>query len=345
MSFFAFVFVMCISVCTAMQEPHGNAPNSPDVASASDVNESNDVTKVLQPPQTVQKKDDQVSFDIIHLSLLAVIALLLLSILCVLILNRLTNKQRTMFDIAHPLSISVLPPTGDLTSDNESQMVESSAAIVPAADPEPTIETTPLSVKSDSSIIKGQVPATDETETAVVSVPPSAVAPPQDALPLIKQLTKDFETKLKYDASKQELIDKLYKENIEFKEGIIKKFQQAMILAVIERVDDAAKDIAVFENREYSEENYRKLLASYNDITAGFQDMLSIRFDVESYSGAPLTRFDPKMQRSLKTCPTAEADKNKLVKQTLRPGYKTAEGFVLRPELVEVYVFDEKQYI
>ena len=159
----------------------------------------------------------------------------------------------------------------------------------------------------------------------------------------LRQLAKDFETKLKYDASKQELIDKLYKENLGFKEGIVKKFQHTMILAVVEKIDEAEKDIAVFENREFSEENYRKLLASYRDITANFQDLLSTRFDVECYDSEPLTDFDPKTQRSLKTCLTAEDDKHKRVRQTLRPGYKTEDGFILRPELVEVYIFDGKR--
>lgn len=205
-------------------------------------------------------------------------------------------------------------------------------------------DTTEPATEAAAPVAQGSdCPQPEETPSVGDDVPPSAVIPPQEILPLLRQLVKDFETKLKYDASKQELIDKLYKENMEFKEGVIKKFQQAMITAVIERIDDAAKDIAIFENREFSEENYRKLLASYRDITAVFQDMLSVRFDVECYSGEPLMRFDPKTQRSLKTCPTTDADRNKLVKQTLRPGYRTADGFVLRPELVEVYVFDDKQ--
>ena len=116
-----------------------------------------------------------------------------------------------------------------------------------------------------------------------------------------------------------------------------------MIIAVIEKIDEAEKDIAVFESRDFSEENYRKLLVSYSDIAANFQDMLASRFDVECYCCEPLTDFDPKTQRSLKTCSTAEDDKHRLVKQTLRPGYKTVDGFILRPELVEVYVFDGKR--
>jgi len=186
------------------------------------------------------------------------------------------------------------------------------------------------------------VALTAEEKSFIAPSSDSNLSVPSDVSVALRQLAKDFETKLKYDASKQELIDKLYKENMEFKEGIIKRFQQAMITAVIERIDDAAKDIATFENRKFSEENYRKLLASYSDITAGFQDMLSSRFNVECFSCEPLTRFDPKTQRSLKTCPTDDADKSKLVKQTLRPGYQSAEDIILRPELVEVYVFDEK---
>ena len=181
-----------------------------------------------------------------------------------------------------------------------------------------------------------------EEDSSEIPPPDPALSVSNDILAAIRQLARDFETKLKYDASKQELIDKLYKENIEFKEGIIKKFQHAMILAVIEKLDEADKDIAVFANREFSEENYRKLLDSYRDIAANFQDMLSLRFDVECYRCEPLTEFEPKTQRSLKTCPTAEDDKHKLVRQTLRPGYKTADGFILRPELVEVFVFDGK---
>lgn len=263
--------------------------------------------------------------------LLAAIALVLFGILIVLLLTFFTSKKKTMYDIIPPKNTVPPPAEAKIMSSSEVPTEFPDAATLPTGTIAETV--------TDSGTVVISEPA--PMEEAPIVAPLSAVIPPQEILPFIKQLAKDFETKLKYDASKQELIDKLYKENMEFKEGIVKKFQQAMILAVIERIDDAAKDIAVFENREFSAENYSKLLASYGDITAGFQDMLSVRFDVECYSGEPLARFDPKTQRSLKTCPTDDADKNKFVKQTLRPGYKTAEGLILRPELVEVYVFEE----
>ena len=318
-SLLIFILAMLFPVCgKAEEEQNDSAPKPPAVIGTEAAKTTEDLP--LPIPDTTQ-------------ILLAIIALLLLGIFCTLLWNiKLFATQKG----EHSMNSDNIPLTESCVADeiqiepSDSQPAERITVATESASED-------VAVDQDSDVIS----ESELSESTEDNVPPSAVIPPQEISHLIQQLSKDFETKLKYDASKQELIDKLYKENMEFKEGIIKKFQQAMIAAVIERIDDAAKDIAVFENREYSEENYRKLLASYCDITAGFQDMLSIKFDVECYSGEPLTRFDPKTQRSLKTCPTADVDKNKLVKQTLRAGYKNADGVILRPELVEVYLFEE----
>ncbi|MGL6225187.1 MAG: nucleotide exchange factor GrpE [Thermoguttaceae bacterium] len=157
---------------------------------------------------------------------------------------------------------------------------------------------------------------------------------------LMLQMTKDFESKLKYDATKQGQIDKLYNETQEYKQGIIRKFQQSLVLAVIEQIDDASKQIAFFEKVEFSATNFTKLLRSYRDITNSLQDMLTEKFNVEHYHSEPLTKFDPKRQRSLKTVPTPDPNLNKLVTSSLRPGYVLEEGLIVRPELVEVYLFE-----
>ena len=176
-------------------------------------------------------------------------------------------------------------------------------------------------------------------ESSVLPVTPVNSALNDEIVGLLKQLAKDFEIKLKYDASKQHLIDKLYAENQQFKEGIVKKFRHMMILAVIEQIDDATKQTAFFANAEFTEDNYRKLLDNYCDVAEGFQNMLLEKFDVSVYRCEAGAQFDPKRQRSLKPIPTDEQAKHKLVKSSLRPGYETDDGFVLRPELVEVYVF------
>jgi len=184
----------------------------------------------------------------------------------------------------------------------------------------------------------------ERPETEKLSIQPEISTdnvPRDEILLLLKQLAKDFEIKLKYDASKQQLIDKLYADNQQFKEGIVKKFRHAMILAIIEQIDDAAKQTTFFANAEFSEDNYKKLLDNYSDVAEGFQNMLLEKFDVNVYRCEADTPFDPKRQRSLKTVSTDEQAKHKCVKSSLRPGYETEDGFVLRPELVEVYVFQQ----
>jgi len=154
---------------------------------------------------------------------------------------------------------------------------------------------------------------------------------------LLRQLVKDFEVKLKYDTAKQEQIDKLYKENLEYKEGILDKFKRSLILAVIEQIDSAEKSIKFFGDKECSEENYRKLLNNFRDVVSEWQEMLLQQFDVSSYQCEPNSPVDVKRQRTLKQIPTEDATLYKHVRQTLRPGYELNEQ-VLRPEFVEVYV-------
>lgn len=215
---------------------------------------------------------------------------------------------------------------------------------------------TPVAADSDTPSDVENPPET-EMETDSADCPPEDETPPPESLhetaceqhtdpvllnvvALLQQLSHDFEQKLKYDTSKQAQIDKLYDETQKYKDGILKKFQNSLILAVIEQIDEARKQITFFENAEHSEVNFNKLLRSYRDIAVGFQDMLVEKFEIANYRCDPETPFDPRRQRSLKSALTNDPAKNKLVKQTLRLGYETAEGFILRPELVEVYVFE-----
>jgi molecular chaperone GrpE (heat shock protein) len=210
-----------------------------------------------------------------------------------------------------------------------------------------------LTLESESEV--AELPTTDDGQ---ILDKPSETAEPVSVVPakdisteiakisvLLWQLAKDFETKLKYDATKQAQIDRLYNENQSFKEGLLKKFRHSMILAVIEQIDDAAKVINHFNNTVCSEDNYRKLLDSYQEVATGFQDVLQERFDVKSYYSESDSQFDPQRQRMLKKYPVNDQSKHKLVKQSLRPGYETDDGFILRPEMVEVYVFDSQQSV
>ena len=159
-----------------------------------------------------------------------------------------------------------------------------------------------------------------------------------DLLKLQQQLVNDFEIKLKYDAAKQEQIDKLYSENQEYKEGILEKFRRQFILAVIEQVDESDKSIRFFDEQEYSEDNYRKLLVIFGEIADDFRNMLFERFGIVSYRCEPLSSFDVNRQRPLRTTPTDDESLHRQVKQSLKPGYEQVEGgVILRHEMVDVY--------
>ena len=159
----------------------------------------------------------------------------------------------------------------------------------------------------------------------------------------MEKLLTEFNGKLKYDSKKQEQIDQLYKENVDFREGLVEQFKRKLALTVIEQIDDAEKQIAYFEKADHSEENFCKIFDSFKDISLGFRDMLLERFDIESWKSAPETPFDPRRQRTLRTTPTGEKEKAKTIKNSIRFGYQTADGIILRPEMVEVYVFDKSQ--
>ena len=164
---------------------------------------------------------------------------------------------------------------------------------------------------------------------------------------LLQQLVKDFDAKLKYDATKQEQIDKLYNANQEYQQGILDKFKKSLVLAVIGQIDAAQKAISHFGNQEFSEGNYRKLLGNYVEIATDFQDSLAQSFDVTAFGCEENTPFDAKRQKALKTIATEDESKHKTISKSLRQGYEMANAdgttTLLRLEMVEVYVHQTSQ--
>jgi len=158
-----------------------------------------------------------------------------------------------------------------------------------------------------------------------------------------RELLNNIEFNTQFTGKKQELFDKLYNENQEYKAGIIEKFKKSLVLAVIEQVDSAEKQAAYFSDKEFSEENYHKLLSNYSEVATDFQDMLQQQFDVRPFRSETNTPFDAKRQRALKTVPAEDETKHKLVSKSIRPGYEfvNPDGTtaLLRPEMVEVYVY------
>jgi molecular chaperone GrpE len=152
----------------------------------------------------------------------------------------------------------------------------------------------------------------------------------------LNALQIDFQSKIKYDEHKEKIIDNLHSELQAYKNDLIKKLLQPMIMDVIHTIDDVNKLINHYQEPSQTDLDPQKLLKLMESIPDDLEHLL-YRQGVETFQCSE-TEFNPNRQRAIKTKPTSEPDKDKTIVQSLRNGYEW-EGKVLRPEMVEVYVF------
>ena len=156
----------------------------------------------------------------------------------------------------------------------------------------------------------------------------------------IEELKRDFEGKLKYDAHKDEIIDRLHSELQEYKQDIIKKYVLSIVMDVVKVADDIRKWLAYFRSLEVSQRDPRKLFRYVEAIPSDLEDVFYWH-GVKPFSqqeGA----FDPSRQRAIKKIPTDDPALDKCVAHSIRPGYEW-ETKVIRQEMVAVYVFKQGQ--
>ena len=170
----------------------------------------------------------------------------------------------------------------------------------------------------------------------------------QQILTAFTELRDSFDGKLRYDAKKDEIIDRQNRELSQFKSGLIEKVTMQIINDLIGEIDAAQKLARFYENAEFNEVNFKKLHNVVCDIPDSLCDILE-KYGVLAYSSAEGKSFDPKRQRALKTTETGDASKDKIVRELLRLGFEqefdspNGQGVsvkVLRPEMVDVYVFN-----
>ena len=185
-------------------------------------------------------------------------------------------------------------------------------------------------------------PEENEPETAddaVASAPPGDL---RDQLNVIQeqlaQLSGDFSGKLKYDAHKDQIIDKLHQELQEYKQDIVKKHILSIVLDVVKVADDIRKWLAYFRSLDVSQRDPVKLFRYLEAIPSDLEDIFYWQ-GVKPYThreGA----FNPATQRAIKKIPTDDPTKDKAVAKSIRPGYEW-ESKVIRQEMVAVYVYED----
>ena len=151
-------------------------------------------------------------------------------------------------------------------------------------------------------------------------------------------LQDEFSKKLKIDAYKDKLIDNLHRELQAYKNDLIKKHVQSMVMDIIKVIDDIRKLSDHYRSMPPEDLEPEKLLELLQRVPDDLEDLFYYQ-GVKPFAceGA---EFDPTRQRVLKRVETDDPALDKTVAESLRSGYEWDEK-VIRPEFVAVYLYKE----
>ena len=260
-------------------------------------------------------------------------------------MNNAVNDAEAPMQVPTDLAKSAeFPP--ESAAANEISMEGSSVEAVPTAAALEVSAGNPAVADVEPS----ESPATDEpSPPAVPQIQRSDVqevvsAETEKLLSKMAELQASFDSKLRYDEKKQAIIDRQAVELESFKKGLLEKSTLAFAQDLIAEVDSAEKLARYYESAECTEENFRKLKKALKDVSLSLCDILE-KYGIISYRTEPGETFDPRRQRARLTTKTGDKALDKTVKALLGAGFEQerdngASTKVLRPELVDVYVFD-----
>jgi molecular chaperone GrpE len=154
----------------------------------------------------------------------------------------------------------------------------------------------------------------------------------------IRNIQADFQSKLKYDAHKEKIIDALHAELQAYKNGLLDKLLRPIFMDIIDVADDTRKllkDLSA-KGEEDNPERLRKIAAG---LPADLEDLL-YRHGVEVLVSEG-EEFNPGAQKVVKTVETDDETLDKKVCERLKNGY-TLDGKLIRHEIVSVWQLKKK---
>jgi molecular chaperone GrpE len=157
-------------------------------------------------------------------------------------------------------------------------------------------------------------------------IPVAAVAVEDEGLALVRALHTAFEEKIKYDATRDRMIDRLHGELQEYKDDILLKMFRPMVLDLIVLHDNLGKWSSAGGSAPAA--------VSFADVQGDLEDIL-YRYGYETFT-VPENSFDARRQRVLRTVPTEDAALDGKISERLRKGFLYG-GKVIRPECVAVF--------
>jgi molecular chaperone GrpE (heat shock protein) len=158
----------------------------------------------------------------------------------------------------------------------------------------------------------------------------------------LESLHQEFQDKLKYDAHKEKMIDNLYQELQDYKNDLVKKHLNSLIMDIIKIIDDIRKLTRHYRSKGLTDEDPPKLLEMLEDIPSDLENLLSWQ-GVMPFTCDEIA-FDPKRQKVMRGIETFDKSEDRTVAESVRPGYEW-DGKVIRHEMVDVYKFKKTVHV
>ena len=169
-------------------------------------------------------------------------------------------------------------------------------------------------------------------------VPQSELLAKLDAVQqALTTLQQSFDDKIAEDTHKNGLFDNMHHELVRYQNGALDKIVDTIALDIIQLVDTTKGHVRVYEKKEPTEENYKKLIRIVKGIAEDLEDIL-YRQNIESYR-VPGHEVDTRRQKIIQTMPTDDKSKDNLVAVRAADGYEKGDK-VLRPERIKIFKYE-----
>lgn len=204
--------------------------------------------------------------------------------------------------------------------------------------------TQPIELKNDAESTKEEHNKninieTDELETTTSKDKPDI--PAERFEHLMKELSgikNLFNTRLKYDKYKEEIINKLHDENQKYKGDLLRKTQLPIFNDLIILIDDIRKLTSQYKEKPEEEIDVTRLLRYFSDVPEDIEYVLN-KYGVVAHEVAPLDDFNPKLHKAVKRIKTTEQKNDGKIEKVLKTGYDM-DGYKMRFSEVCVYKYE-----
>ena len=198
-------------------------------------------------------------------------------------------------------------------------------------------QASPTPEVADEETVQLSVPGSksrqDSADTVSVESVVALTGAMQQIIDEMRALRQEFDTKIKYDASKERQIDSLHNELQAYRAGLHFKILRPVILDLISMHDDLSRMIESIP-REEGMIPISQVLKNLESFQVTAEEILQ-RNGVEPYS-VDGENFVSGRQRALQPVETDEPSLDKTIARRVRKGFEYDEK-ILRPELVMIY--------